>query len=426
MIEIKIPSIHSLTEDEIIRYFDDHLNIREEEKNMYGEVFTPSSLVNEILDHLPKEIWSQPNLKWLDPAAGIGQFPGLIYARLMKGLANVISSPTERKTHILQKMLYMVELNPQNVSSLRKLFGQRANISLANFLDQSDKWKRDLRPVSDNGFDVIVGNPPFQTAKQQSYKGSVGNRTLWNRFVQFILGKPLLHPGGYLGLITPAGWRRPEHPLYNLMTRQNQLLYLHIYGKARGIELLNAQTRFDVYVVRTGPCMDNKKTRIVDEKGEEMDIDVRKYPFLPNFAYKTFRKWLVTKEAGIPILFSASEYDARKLSKRKTQKFRFPIVHGITQKGLQLRYAKNKTRKQFGVSKVLLNFNEKQYPYNDYRGEYGMSQLTFAIPVESRKEGERWVKRINDKEFQELLEATKWGAFQTDYRMFSYIRAKEI
>jgi Eco57I restriction-modification methylase len=420
MSKIKIPSIHDLTENEIIQYFDNHLNIREEEKNMYGEVFTPSCLVNEILDHLPKQIWNQPHLKWLDPAVGIGQFPGLIYARLMKGLAKVISCPTKRKTHILKNMLYMVELNPQNVSSLRKLFGQRSNVSLANFLDQSDKWKRDLGVL--DGFDIIVGNPPFQTAKEESYKGSVGNRTLWNKFVESILVEPILRQGGFLGLITPAGWRRPEHPLYDLMTRQNQLLYLHIYGKAQGIELLNAQTRFDLYIIQSGSG--DKKTHIVDEKGEKMEINVRKYPFLPNFAYKTFRKWMVPKDRGIPILFSSSEYDARKLCKNKTRKYRFPVVHGITQKGLQLRYARNKTQKQFGISKVLLNFNEKQYPYNDYRGEYGMSQLTFAIPIQSRKDGERWVKKINDPEFQELLEATKWGAFQTDYRMFFYLDPK--
>jgi hypothetical protein len=166
--------------------------------------------------------------------------------------------------------------------------------------------------------------------------------------------------------------------------------------------------------------MAHKKTRIVDEKGGILDIDVRHYPFLPNFAYKTLRKWLVPKERGIDVLFSASEYDARKLSKRKTQKYRYPIVHGITKKGLQLRYAQNKTKKQF-VPKVLLNFNEKQYPYNDYNGKYGMSQLTFAIPIKTRKEGERWIHKIEDDEFKELIEATKWGAFQTDYRMFKYL-----
>ena len=40
-------------------------------KNLYGEVFTPIELICEMFDHLPKDIWTNPNLKWLDPANGI-------------------------------------------------------------------------------------------------------------------------------------------------------------------------------------------------------------------------------------------------------------------------------------------------------------------------------------------------------------------
>jgi site-specific DNA-methyltransferase (adenine-specific) len=31
------------------------------------EVFTPPNLVNDILDILPQELWSNPNAKFLDP-----------------------------------------------------------------------------------------------------------------------------------------------------------------------------------------------------------------------------------------------------------------------------------------------------------------------------------------------------------------------
>ena len=96
------------------------------------------------------------------------------------------------------------------------------------------------------------------------------------------------------------------------------------------------------------------------------------------------------------------------------------MVHNITQKGLGIRFAKEKKNAQIGVPKVLLNFNEQQYPYNDYRGEYGMSQLTFGIPIKSKKEGEQWISVIQSPTFKEILRATKWGAFQTDYRMFKY------
>lgn len=42
------------------------------EKN--GEVFTPLPLVDEILDKLPQELFTDPNKTFLDPAAGDGNF----------------------------------------------------------------------------------------------------------------------------------------------------------------------------------------------------------------------------------------------------------------------------------------------------------------------------------------------------------------
>jgi len=39
-----------------------------------------------------------------------------------------------------------------------------------------------------------------------------------------------------------------------------------------------------------------------------------------------------------------------------------------------------------------------------------MSQLTFGLPIKSHSEGDALVK------------ATKWGVFQTDWRMFKYFK----
>ena len=53
-----------------------------------------------------------------------------------------------------------------------------------------------------------------------------------------------------------------------------------------------------------------------------------------------------------------------------------------------------------------------------------MSQLTFGIPIKSKAEGEQWVTAINSANFEEIVSATKWGAFQTDYRMFKHFNPK--
>ena len=408
-------SILRKSEKEIDKYIHDHLTIRNKEKDKFGEVFTSSELIDEIFNNIPLNVWKNPDTKWLDPSAGQGNFSILIYKKLLNTLSSTIPNLEKRKKHILDNMLYMVELNSRNSTQLKNLFGNKANISNADFLLKQEKWKDDLKISM---FDVVVGNPPFQVSKKKTYKGSVGNRTLWDKFLDTILNGSILKPNGYLGFITPSNWRRPEHKLYSLLTRDNSLKYLHIYGKKEGMRHFGVQTRFDLYVVQEGA--QTSKTVIIDEKGREMKMDVKKWSFLPNYAYNTIRSIMVPKEKGIKVIFDAGKYDARTLSKTKTKKKGHPIVHNITMRGLGLRYTGKKDKKHFGVPKVLLNFNERQYPHNDYKGTYGMSQLTFGIPIKSKDHGEKIIKAIESEKFQEILEATKWSSFQTDYRMFSY------
>ena len=70
------------------------------------EVFTPPELANKVLDLLPEEVWSNPNLKWLDPACKTGVFLRQIAIRLMVGLKDAIPDEAERREHIFKKMLY--------------------------------------------------------------------------------------------------------------------------------------------------------------------------------------------------------------------------------------------------------------------------------------------------------------------------------
>jgi hypothetical protein len=340
---------------------------------------------------------------------------------------HVIPNETERKRHILENMLYMVEINPANVSKMRRFFGTKGtNISLADFLENQEKWKRDL---GTSEFHVIMGNPPFQSKKTGTYKGSAGHRTLWDKFVVMALSQqhppvpPILRDNGFLAFLTPGGWRRPESDLYELMTRKNRLLFLHIYGKQAGLDILNAESRFDLYIIQKARRTAVKK--IIDENGKTYkQFDILAWPFLPNFAFDKIRKILVKPDRGIQVIFDSSRYYAQKLSDKKTAKYKYPVVHGITQEGLGIRYADNRDESQFGVPKVILNFNERQYPYVDSAGEYGMSQLSFGIPIKSKMHGEQWSKAILSPFFEEVLRATKWGAFQTDYRMFKYFDAK--
>jgi type I restriction-modification system DNA methylase subunit len=159
-----------------------YLQVRTEEKDKFGEVFTPGELIDDMLDKIPPTVWKDPALKWLDPANGTGNFPMKVYERLLKDLPNSYDGPVGKysdekgkKRHILKNMLYMVELNPRNVKIARKIFGSKANICCANFLEEESKWKNAFGVET---FDVIVGNPPYN----DNGVGK-GGGVLWKEFV---------------------------------------------------------------------------------------------------------------------------------------------------------------------------------------------------------------------------------------------------
>ena len=109
-----------------------------DEKNKYGEVFTPPKLIEQIVDHFPQEVWYNPHLTWIDPTCGIGNFLIIVYIRLMDGLTDWEPDKEKRSKHIVEKMLYMVELNDRNTKIVRDLFGQNANIIEGDFLTVSN------------------------------------------------------------------------------------------------------------------------------------------------------------------------------------------------------------------------------------------------------------------------------------------------
>ncbi|MGN0076425.1 MAG: Eco57I restriction-modification methylase domain-containing protein, partial [Parafannyhessea sp.] len=70
------------------------------------EVFTPPELVNQMLDMLPAELWSDPDATFLDPACKSGVFLREIAKRLIDGLAEQFPDLDERLEHIFKKQIF--------------------------------------------------------------------------------------------------------------------------------------------------------------------------------------------------------------------------------------------------------------------------------------------------------------------------------
>ena len=58
----------------------------------------------------------------IETLTGMGNFPIAIYYKLMDGLKDKIPDEKERKKHIIEKMLFMGELNKKNCFVVKQIF----------------------------------------------------------------------------------------------------------------------------------------------------------------------------------------------------------------------------------------------------------------------------------------------------------------
>jgi len=271
-------------------------------------------------------------------------------------------------------------------------------------------------------FDAIIGNPPYQKAKNMREGGKAGTTggDLWSKFIPKAINLTKEH--GYIALIHPPMWRKPEHLLYPIMASKN-LCYLEMHSEKDGRQTFNASTKYDWYILQNTTY--NGNTTITNEMGGKHVFDLRDYRWLPCFGFDVISKILAQgKDKTCEVLYSRSEYGTDKawMSDKENGEFKHPCVYSMTKDGFGCWYSSIKKDFAFGVPKVILGWGRYLYPLIDMEGKYGLTQNTFAIKVDSKKEAENIKRAIESDKFGKVLKATKWGAFQTEWRMFKYFR----
>ncbi len=191
-----------------IDYISDYLVISNSEKKLSGEVFTPFSIIEEMLDTLPQEFWSNPDLKILDPANGIGNFPAIIIKRLMVGLKNFEPVDELRYKHIIENMIYVCDIEPKNMFIYEVLLFNQNNkyntkFYRGSFLDKDNKYinpkfQNKMKEWNIEKFDIIVGNPPYQ---EMDGGNGASAKPLYHKFVE-----EAIKITKYLLFITPSRW----------------------------------------------------------------------------------------------------------------------------------------------------------------------------------------------------------------------------
>ena len=274
--------------------------------------------------------------------------------------------------------------------------------------------------IGDMKFDLVIGNPPYQKPTSGKDRvGSRGNTSIWDRFV--VWGLEHTVDGGYMAMVHPTSWRKPNDRwgFWDLLTKDNQMVSLTMRSGRREQNLFKIGVRFDYYVVEKTPKY--KATKVIDHEDKSYTMDLAKWNWLPNYAIREIKSLL---GGGCEVVYNTKYHTQKGCSERQGKRNSMPVIHTIGKDGIGVKYFKDEHKDgvHFGTKKVVLNQNEVQYPFDDSRGEYGMSQLSFGIKVRSQKQAKQIIKFLNSDLGKRIIAATKWNTFYTDYNMFSDFR----
>jgi hypothetical protein len=410
-----------------IRQIMERLKVPTKEKDDRAHVMTPIYIVIEMMKNIPDTFWKNKNKRVLDPCCGYGIFTLITFFKFNHFLTETIRDNEERVRWILYNCLIFSDLVKYNVKVTelllqyfcnkivgREVHGLRFNSFVGNVLSIS-------YPCC---FHLVTTNPPFH--RQQHNNGKKGGGSaLWDKIIVHCV-ENLLCSGGNLLVVHPAGWRKPKsvhskftQQLFNMYTKDNQLLYLSIHDTKEGQNAFYCGTRYDIVFLEKTPRY--KKTVILDEKGVRSEINLKNWSWIPNSNFKAIRRLLPKGgESTCPIVYSATIHESRQkyVSSTEDDNFQYPLIHSTPKKGVRKMYSKKNDLGHFGVRKVIFGETGIHNAIIDMKGEFGMTQQAMAICVSNRKEAKAVKRALESAEFKNILQACSWSNFRIDWRMF--------
>lgn len=354
-------------------------SVSKENKTHYGEVRTDFKLIRKMFNLLPKELLSNPNLKWCDPCCGNGYFSIYLYFQLLKNQTK-IKALKKKHCQVIQQFT-MIEINKDYKNGLREFFGEKSNIYQKNFLEHNEK------------FDIIIGNPPFnceglkKVPTQTNRSKKEDGKNAWIPFLKHSID--CLNPNGYLLFITPSIWMKNDHPIFHYMQKY-KIHKLHTMTNTETNKIFHkqAQTPTCYFLLQKKPS--NQTIFIYEKYLSTYSTYFVNHLSIPLQGVSIFNKLrtFVKKYDSIHVIKTSirPSYKSFKLNDTKTEEFPHPNISTCRLNKLTptliIKYS-NKELKYSGQSKLVLAHKMYGFPYLDTNGEYGICNRDNYIILDS-------------------------------------------
>ena len=397
------------------------LTVDAECKSLYGEIFTPFELIDNMFNMVDPCMFSDPSKTFLDAGAGTGFFSMMLYWRLMDGLTDHFTDNTEKSEHIIQNMIYMCELREENILLLKSLFGKDSNCHHGNYLEYSN-----------DNFDYIIGNPPYNcngikkvpTNNQKNKKHD--GKTIWIDFVKHSV--TLLKSNGELLFIIPSIWMKPD--------REKTYDFITQYKIRKLICMNNTQTNaFFKGEAQTPTCLLYLTKAANDYQVDIYDQDISDYITytyhdqdpLPVFGASILQKIKIDdQQLQLPKVHKTNmPPKGTILSSKKSKTAPYPNIRTTVLKQLDpqlvIQYS-NKPQAFYGKKKLIMPHKMYGFPYIDYDGVYGIcNRDSYVICHDDNTILERLTQFFKTKTALYLFETTRYRMKYLERYIFQLI-----
>lgn len=360
-------------------------------KSQYSEVFTPFEIAYEMINLLPIDILMKYDKVYLDAGCGCGNISITLYKILYENI-NI----NNKRDHILNDMIHLLDINNERIMDVLKILPCK-NYYNVNFLDFNYNIK----------YDVIVSNPPFIINNNNK------KQTIWHDFFKKCIS--LLKEDGYLCIIIPSIWMKPEHIMYKLITFY-KIHKIKCYKNNESNKIFNGDARTPLCYILIQKKKSDNELQIWDKCINNYTCFNLKNIPIPMYLTSIINKIIpyVIKYGSIKKMITKTNCPPKNviLSLEKTNECSFENISTC-------KLSNNGPHICVEYSNISLRFNEKRklvlankmygIPYYDKDGKYGISKRdNYIYENENNDDCIKMYKFLNLKFILMIYDSTRY------------------